>query len=69
MIDLGELRKNRMLICKECPQKRKIATVNYCGQCGCIIAAKAAIVSEHCPLGKWENGMKDQSKEDNNGTT
>lgn len=25
----------------------------FCGECGCIIAAKIRNASEHCPKGKW----------------
>ena len=42
----------RIEICKACPscdqgQKR-------CMECGCFMPAKAKIVVEACPLGKWE---------------
>jgi len=50
-IDSIHLRRN---ICKTCPERKKILnTVEYCGQCGCVIFLKTAITTEKCPLDKW----------------
>lgn len=49
----------RAEVCSGCDQviamsvsgEKKISIA--CGRCGCVIAAKTAVPSEACPLGKW----------------
>jgi ribosomal protein S27AE len=42
--------KYRYEQCSNCEHKKKIV----CGKCGCIIWAKARILKESCPIGKWK---------------
>lgn len=64
MIDLSELRKNRRSICGSCVYKKDMMGVAFCISCGCAIFAKAAFIVEHCPMGKWENGLPAKSTQD-----
>jgi hypothetical protein len=48
--------KERIAICKECPKRVNVSRLfpaSKCGECGCLIVAKAAIPAFHCPLKKW----------------
>lgn len=53
--------KSRLRICWECPESQPMVSAGViiigkkerCGECGCLIKAKAAIQSEQCPLKKW----------------
>lgn len=41
--------KTRLLICKTCPYSKYW----ICGKCGCMLAAKARVKDEECPIGRW----------------
>ena len=41
----------RLAVCAEC--EFLLASENRCSKCGCNLAAKAAMRSQRCPLGKW----------------
>ena len=41
----------RMSICRECDQY--LEGTKRCRDCGCFLPAKAAVISLHCPIGKW----------------
>jgi hypothetical protein len=57
-----QLTRARLAICQTCDQK----SGNWCAKCGCQLAAKAAIRSQSCPLGKWEHeeNASKQSQDD-----
>lgn len=40
----------RMSVCKKCPH---LTAKLFCERCGCLIVAKARILAEDCPAGKW----------------
>jgi len=47
--------KERLDICKNCPQKIvKNNNKIYCNKCGCDLLKKSSIKSEQCPLNKWD---------------
>ena len=48
--------KERITICRDCDRFREIQ--NECAECGCYLPAKARIVLDSCPLGKWK--MRDE---------
>lgn len=39
----------RLAICDRCPKRKGY----FCSVCGCVLAAKAEVISESCPDGKW----------------
>jgi hypothetical protein len=43
----------RLKTCEGCPKLKKIATIKQCGECGCLIAAKAKLLNAKCPDSKW----------------
>lgn len=43
--------KERMDICRECPEL--FGPLNNCRQCGCFMNIKTRIFKASCPLGKW----------------
>ena len=43
--------KERIMICRDCDKFREVQ--NECAECGCYLPAKARIVLDSCPLGKW----------------
>lgn len=43
--------KQRLTICKECPEL--IQSTTQCKQCGCIMSLKTRLEVAECPLGKW----------------
>jgi hypothetical protein len=45
-------KNQRLSICAGC--EFFIAGENRCAKCGCKLAAKAAMRSQSCPLGKWQ---------------
>jgi hypothetical protein len=47
-----EQKAARLTICAGC--EFLIAAENRCAKCGCLLAAKAAMRTQSCPLGKWE---------------
>ena len=44
-----EVIADRTRLCHACDKYRH----GFCGQCGCLIAAKVRVGSEACPVGKW----------------
>jgi hypothetical protein len=44
---------HRMNICGGCEHMNKGLRVSRCNLCGCILALKARLASEHCPVKKW----------------
>ena len=49
----------RLLECNKC--EHLIRKSMRCGQCGCLLQAKARMKTAHCPLGKWENGIENKN--------
>jgi hypothetical protein len=45
------LGKERLDICKACPELIKLTT--QCKKCGCFMSAKTKLKQATCPLGKW----------------
>ncbi len=45
------LAKERLDICKSCPELIKLTT--QCKKCGCFMSAKTKLKQATCPLGKW----------------
>lgn len=43
------VRDGRRALCEECPRRE----AQFCGLCGCWLAAKVRLATENCPLGKW----------------
>lgn len=46
-----QLGKDRLEICKACPEFIKLTTT--CKKCGCFMAAKTKLKGATCPIGKW----------------
>ena len=46
-----QLGKDRLEICKACPEFIKLTTT--CKKCGCFMAAKTKLKGAACPIGKW----------------
>lgn len=46
-----DVAKERLSICKECPELIKLTS--QCKQCGCFMSAKTKLKVASCPLGKW----------------
>ena len=44
--------KERIMVCRDCDKFREVQ--NECAECGCYLPAKARIVLDSCPLGKWK---------------
>jgi hypothetical protein len=47
----GNVHKDRMNICKACPEL--IALTTQCKKCGCFMEIKTKLEAAKCPLGKW----------------
>lgn len=47
-----EVYKERMMTCKGCDKYDELE--NRCKECGCFLPAKAKIILDSCPLGKWK---------------
>jgi len=45
--------KARINTCSKCPELRMGRTLT-CNECGCVIKLKAILITETCPLNKWE---------------
>jgi hypothetical protein len=45
------LGKERLDICKSCPELIKLT--GNCKKCGCFMIAKTKLQGAMCPLGKW----------------
>ncbi len=50
-----DVRKGRMAACVKCPHFLAPDGVlgARCAVCGCFLQAKAALITEDCPEGKW----------------
>jgi hypothetical protein len=46
-----EKAKERLDICKSCPELIKLTT--QCKKCGCFMTAKTKLEKAVCPIGKW----------------
>ncbi len=49
--DDPELTKQRLDICRACPELIKLTT--QCKKCGCFMTLKTKLQEAKCPLGKW----------------
>ena len=47
---INKLSKERMDICKQCPQ---LSDLKICKKCKCVMPLKVKLVQAKCPLGKW----------------
>ena len=47
-------RKERLAICKACPELTTFAGFDQCGKCKCFVLFKAAFKGSDCPLNKWQ---------------
>jgi hypothetical protein len=45
------LSKERLSICKQCPELIKITS--QCKKCGCVMKLKTKLELAVCPIGKW----------------
>ena len=45
-----ELSRQRLNICKECPN---ILADLICSKCGCMMPLKVKLTESECPIGKW----------------
>ena len=45
------LSKERLEICKACPELIKLTT--QCKKCGCFMTLKTKLQEAACPIGKW----------------
>ncbi len=43
--------KERLEICKQCPELIKLTT--QCKKCGCFMESKTKLPNAECPIGKW----------------
>lgn len=43
--------------CDACPFKKGL----FCSKCGCLLSAKILYIHSKCPIGEWENGLKQTS--------
>lgn len=48
-----DLASIRLSICNKCEHKVETSLGDACGQCGCILDAKARVEDAHCDLHKW----------------
>lgn len=46
-----ETYKERMMTCRGCDKYDEFE--NRCKECGCFLPAKAKVILDSCPLGKW----------------
>lgn len=46
------IQKERMAICRECPQFIKLT--GQCKECGCFMEGKTRLPDAFCPLLKWD---------------
>ena len=49
----NNLANRRLVFCDTCDRKIKTSLGDACGECGCILDAKARVEDEHCDLGRW----------------
>ena len=55
--------QQRLLLCASCGKLRRlhgglppgadVGLLDRCGECGCLVKAKAFLSGQRCPLGKW----------------
>lgn len=55
--------QQRLLLCASCDKLRRlhgglppgadVGLLDRCGECGCLVKAKAFLSGQRCPLGKW----------------
>lgn len=45
--------RERLLICSQCPHKKRLLNMDVCYMCGCFIDAKVRSKNEKCVLNKW----------------
>lgn len=50
------IREKRLRCCSLCAHKGKIC----CGVCGCVLVLKVRVLSEDCPLGKWNGSPEEE---------
>lgn len=43
----------RLAICNHCPSKITEMTIDFCGECGCVLKIKSLAKDSHCRLKKW----------------
>ena len=49
-----ELATKRIAICNKCSKKTHVDMLgDICGECGCVLDAKARVEDERCELNKW----------------
>jgi hypothetical protein len=46
----NELAQERLKVCVTCPFRIGL----LCGECGCVLQAKARLEDEECPKGYWK---------------
>lgn len=46
-----EVYKERIMTCRGCDKYDELE--NRCRECGCYLPAKAKVILDSCPLGKW----------------
>ena len=59
-----ETYKERIMVCRDCDKYREVQ--NECAECGCYLPAKARIILDSCPLGKWGAKEDDWDEKFNN---
>ena len=47
----GELATERLKVCHDCPQYRKMT--HQCDLCGCFLDLKTKLLEASCPADKW----------------
>ena len=50
-ISPDELARERIKICQECPNFRKM--IRQCSLCGCMIDLKTKLLEASCPIEQW----------------
>jgi len=58
MITPKDILKARLLQCKNCDSRSGDGRLMRCKECGCFLEAKARLVGQTCPLGKWQEVHK-----------
>jgi hypothetical protein len=47
-------RAERLKVCATCPEKQVSYNFEVCGLCKCVLAGKASLPTNGCPLKKWK---------------
>ena len=50
-LSTDELAAERMKLCEECPQFKKL--LRQCDLCGCFLDMKVKVLNAQCPIQKW----------------